>query len=97
MIRCIKFHPYEKNTLRGFADLELTHVGIILRDCSLHQKDDEQWVSFPARSYVGNDGVTHYQPMIEFVAGAKEAREQFQRQALKAIELFNKQTPEPAS
>ena len=31
MIRCIRFRPYEKNTLRGFVDLELSRVGIVIR------------------------------------------------------------------
>ena len=37
MIRCPRFRPYEKNTLRGFADLELTRVGLVLRDCTYHR------------------------------------------------------------
>jgi hypothetical protein len=30
MIRCIKFRPCQKNTLLGFADLELTRVGLVM-------------------------------------------------------------------
>jgi hypothetical protein len=28
MIRCIKFRPYQKNTLQGFCDFELSRVGL---------------------------------------------------------------------
>jgi hypothetical protein len=97
MIRCLKLRRYEKNTLKAFVDLELSRVGLVLRDCSWHEKDGRQWVSFFARSYEGSDGATRWQPLIEFVEGAKEAREQFQKQALAAIETFIAQNPEPAS
>ena len=85
MIRCIKFRPYQKNTLRGFADLELGRTGIIIRDCTLHEKNGKEWVGFPARSYEAKDGTTAWQPLVEFAAGATEARRQFQEQAVAAI------------
>jgi hypothetical protein len=84
-IRCTKLRRYEKNTLRAFVDLELSRVGLILRDCTWHEKDGKEWVSFPARSYTDQDGNTQWQPLIEFVEGAKEVREQFRKQALEAI------------
>jgi hypothetical protein len=86
VIRCIRFRPYEKNSLRGFADLELTRVGLVLRDCCWHQHENgREWVSFPAKPYETKNGATAWQPSIEFASGAREAREQFQRQALEAI------------
>jgi hypothetical protein len=85
MIRCIKFRRYEKNTLRGYADLELTRVGLVLRDCTWHVKGDKEWVSFAARPYETADGTTGWAPLIEFAEGATEARKQFQQQALEAI------------
>jgi hypothetical protein len=85
MIQCIRFRPYAKNTLKGFADLELTRVGLILRDCCWHQKNGHEWIAFPARSYTDQDGNTRWSPLIEFAEGAKEAREQFQKQAIDAV------------
>jgi len=85
MIRCLKFRPFEKNTLRGFCDLELTRVGLVIRDCTWHEKDGKEWVGFPARSYTDPDGNTQWQPLVEFAVGAKEAREQFRKAALEAI------------
>ena len=67
MIRCIRFRRYEKNTLKGFCDLELTRVGLILHDCTWHvHADGKEWVGFPARSYTDKDGATAFQPLIEF-------------------------------
>jgi hypothetical protein len=97
MIRCIKLRRHEKNTLRAFVDLELSRVGLVLRDCTWHGRDGENWISFPARSYEGDDGTTRWQPLIEFAPGAKQAREQFQRQAIAAIQSFIEQDLGPAS
>jgi len=85
VIRCIRFRALEKNTLKGFADLELTRVGIVIRDCTWHEKNGHEWVGFPARSYEAKDGTTAWQPLVEFAAGATEARQQFQEQAVAAI------------
>jgi hypothetical protein len=81
MITCIKFRPYEKNTLRGFADLRLDS-GLILHECALHQRGGEEWVGLPSRSFTGNDGTTKWTPIVEVT---KEAKASFQRQALDAI------------
>jgi hypothetical protein len=86
MIRCVRIRPYEKNTLRGFVDLELTRVGLVLRDCTWHRHENgKEWVGFPARPYEDKNGNTAWQPLIEFAEGATEARKQFQAQALEAI------------
>jgi hypothetical protein len=91
LIRCVRFRAYEKNTLRGFADLELTRVGLVLRDCVWHEKSGKEWVSFAARSYQDKDGNTAWQPLVEFMPGEKEARAQFQQQALEAIHAVARQ------
>jgi hypothetical protein len=84
-INCIKLRRYEKNTLRGFVDLELTNVGLVIKDCTWHAKDDGEWISFPARSYQKQDGSTGWQPLVEFAAGTEDLRAQFQRLAIEAI------------
>ena len=86
MIRCPRFRPYEKNTLRGFADLELTRVGLVLRDGTYHRHaSGKEWVGFAAKPYETKTGETAWQPIVEFAEGATEARKQFQQQALEAI------------
>jgi len=86
MIRCIKLRRFEKNTLRAFVDLELSRVGLVLRDCTWHQQPGgKEWVGLPAKPYETKNGETAWQPIIEFAEGAKEARSQFQEGALAAI------------
>jgi len=89
MIRCLRFRPYQKNTLRGFVDLELVHTGIVIHDCCWHQHENgSEWVSFPSRSYVDKNGATQWQALIEFASGANEERDAFRKQALEAIHEF---------
>jgi hypothetical protein len=83
MIRCLRFVRHEKNTLRGFCDLQLVRTGIIIKDCSLHQKNDRYWISFPARPYRAPDGGVAWAATVEFADGAN--REAFQKQAVAAV------------
>jgi hypothetical protein len=85
VIRCIRFRPYQKNTLVGFADLHFVRTGIVIKDCCLHQKGERHWISFPARSYPDKDGNTQWAAVIEFAEDATAAREQFQKQAVAAV------------
>jgi hypothetical protein len=95
MIRCIRLRRCEKKGLRGFVDLELSRTGLVLRDCCLHEKIGQRWITLPACPYAGSDGTLRRQPIVEFSASAN--REQFQRQAIAAIDVFIAQNPEPAS
>jgi len=88
MIRCVRFRRYEKNTLKGFADLELVRTGIIIHDCPLHEKNGKEWIGFPARSYTDKDGNTQWSPLLEFAPGANAEREAFRKQALEAIHQY---------
>ena len=85
MIRCIKLRRYEKNTLRGFVDLELSRVGLVIHGCTWHVKGGKEWVSFPAQRYEDQGGNTLWSPIVEFLEGAKDEREQFRRAAIDAI------------
>ena len=85
MIRCVQYRPHLRGTLRAWVNLALTTTGIVLIDCGWHVRDGEEWVSLPARSYVGADGVRRHQNLVEFIEGAARARAQFQKQALEAI------------
>ena len=60
--------------------------GLALHDCTWHRPaNGKAWISFPARSYEDPNGGVSWAPVVEFAAGAKKARAQFQRQALEAI------------
>jgi hypothetical protein len=93
MIKCIKFKPFEKNTLKGFADLELTRVGIVIHDCCWHVRDGAEWISFPARQYKDRDGHATWARVIDFAEDAGgDIRQAFKEQALAAIHAVAKET-----
>jgi hypothetical protein len=76
---------YEKNTLRGFLTLTLPS-GLVIHNCTLHQKDGSRWIGLPARQYSKDDGSTGYTPLIEFTT--KDVRLRFQAAALEAVDRF---------
>jgi hypothetical protein len=64
-VRILAFKPFEKNTLRGFFDLELPS-GMILSGCTLHEKDDKYWVGLPGKPYTAADGSQAWTRIIDF-------------------------------
>ena len=59
------FKPSQKNTLRGFFDVELSS-GMILCGCTLHQKGDHFWISLPAKSYTTESGLQSWVKIVDF-------------------------------
>jgi DNA-binding cell septation regulator SpoVG len=77
-----EFKHFQKNTLQAFLSLELTS-GMVLHDCTLHEKNGSRWIGMPARQYEKSAGEKSWMPLIEFAS--KEHREKFQAAALAAI------------
>lgn len=94
MIQCLNFRPCVRNTLRGYADLELPQTGIILADCTFHEKNGKQWVTFPAQARLGAGDTTQWRTVIKFAPGAERQREAFRRQAVEAINIYRQQHAE---
>jgi hypothetical protein len=45
-----------KNTLQGFFSIELPGVGLIIKDCTHHERDGKQWIGLPGKSYTKPGG-----------------------------------------
>jgi hypothetical protein len=85
-VRVVDLRPQAKGGLRAFVDLELTRIGLVLRDCTWHrQADGKERIGLPSKPFQGGDGVTRWKPTIEFASSASEARKPFHEAALKAI------------
>jgi hypothetical protein len=74
---------YSKNTLRGFLTITVPS-GMVLRGCTLHEKEGARWIGLPAQKFLKGGGVTTYMPVVEFTT--KEARDRFNSAALRALE-----------
>jgi hypothetical protein len=81
--------PYQKNTLKGFATLVLPDAGLVLKECTWHEKDGKEWVGFPARQFTGQDGATKWQNLIEFAQGFD--RDGWQAKAVAALRRHQQQ------
>lgn len=66
------WRPFVKNTLRGFATVELPN-GLVIRDVTVHVKNGKAWAGLPAKAQMdqeGNprriDGKLQYTAVIEW-------------------------------
>jgi hypothetical protein len=64
--KIFNFKNIDKNTLKGFFDLELP-FGMILRDCMLCEKDGKRWIGWPAKPYEKQDGSKSWSNIVDFV------------------------------
>ena len=71
-----------RNTLRGFADIELAS-GLVLLGCAIHVKRSHVWIQMPSRSFESGDGSAKWIATVDFIDS--ETRAQFQKLALEAL------------
>ena len=89
-IVCKKFSPLERNTLRGFAEINIVDIGMVIKDVALHTKNGSSWAQPPAKPQI-RDGVAEkddagkiqYTPIIEFAS--REARDKFSAAVIEAV------------
>src|ERR1700687_4616526 len=54
-VRLIEWRPIRRNTLCGFAIVEMPN-GLVIRELSIHEKAGKRWVGMPAKPVLGQDG-----------------------------------------
>jgi hypothetical protein len=77
-VECLSFRPFEKNTLRGFADIFVKDLALTIKDVSLHTKGSSRWASLPAKPMIKDGAVMtdettgkpHYIAILEFSSRA---------------------------
>lgn len=66
-----KFRPLIKNTLRGFAEVELPS-GLVISEITVHQKNDSAWAMLPSVPWIENgqhkiaDGKPQYKKIMQW-------------------------------
>jgi hypothetical protein len=70
---CKSFRPFEKNTLRGFAEIFVEGMQLTIKDVALHQKNASRWAALPAKPMLKDgavlkdaEGKAQYVPVLEF-------------------------------
>jgi hypothetical protein len=71
-ITCAEFRPLRRNTLVGFAVVDIAELKFRIHDLALHQKGEARWAQLPAKPQVrdGNlvkdpSGKVQYWPVFE--------------------------------
>ncbi len=91
---CTAFRPFERGTLKGFADLWLRTARLNIKGCAVHEKNGKRWVQLPAKPQIDKDrnlvrdegGKVQYAKILDF--DSREVADRFNAAALKAIEDF---------
>lgn len=74
-----EFRPYRKNTLHGFATVELSN-GLVIHDISMHEKNGKRWVGFPGVPQLQDgmhrhvDGKPQYKRVLEWTSKGRSDR-----------------------
>lgn len=80
-------------SLRGFLTLVLPS-GMQLHECTLHQRETgARWIGLPAKQFTKPDGTVQWTRIVDFTEQTTYSN--FQRQALKAVDGYLAQLPEP--
>ena len=89
-IVCGDWRPRRKNTLLGFARIEIVELDLTIHDVAVHAKNDRAWAQLPGRPWVeddrlvrGDDGKVEYSQILEF--GRKEVRDAFSAAVIRAV------------
>jgi len=65
-LECIKFTPFNKGTLRGFADVHVPKHKMTYYSLTLHEKDGKKWINIPSRPIEKEDGTKEWLPYYRF-------------------------------
>jgi hypothetical protein len=64
-VRIDAFKQHRRNTLIGFVDITLVDIGMSIRGCTIHAKNNTRWCGLPAREFTSNEG-KKWVPIIDF-------------------------------
>jgi hypothetical protein len=90
-LRLLEWRPMVRNTLRGFASVELPS-GLTIADISVHVSHGKRWASLPARPQItsdgtvrrGDDGKIAYSPVLKW--RSRELQDGFSAAVVRAVE-----------
>jgi hypothetical protein len=93
-VTCTAWRPLRRNTLTGFATVEIPEMRLIIHDIAIHQKGEARWAQLPSKPWVRDGalvldemGKPTYSPMLEFTD--RPTREAFSRRAVEAVLRFD--------
>jgi hypothetical protein len=91
-ITCSELRPLQRNTLCGFALVEIAEVKLTIRDVAIHQKNNSRWAQLPAKPQITKDGTVVKDPATGKVAythlmdfSSREVRDAFCAAVVRAV------------
>ena len=54
-VRCTAWRAWRKNTLLGFASIQIAELDLTIYDVAVHAKNDRAWAQLPGRPWVEDD------------------------------------------
>jgi hypothetical protein len=90
-IRCRAFFPLARNTLVGFAHIEIPAIRLVIHDVALHRKGEMRWAQLPSKPILRDGrqvtveatGKPAYAPFLEFEG--RETRDAFSAAVWRAV------------
>jgi len=47
-VTCRGFYPLHRNTLRGFCEIRINELRLVIRDIAIHEKGEDRWAQLTA-------------------------------------------------
>lgn len=91
-MKILTFKKFEKNTLRGFLQVE-TPSGMVIKNITWHQKNGKEWLGLPAREYTKEDGSKGYSNVVDFTT--KDLYWDFVNSTLDALKEYQEKANRP--
>lgn len=90
-VECLAFKPLLRNTLRGFADIRIPALRLVIHDVAVHQKNASRWAQLPAKAQLRDGalvkdqttGKIQYWPVLEF--DSRDVSDAFSRAVVVAV------------
>jgi hypothetical protein len=93
-IVCVDWKPLNRNTLRGFATVEIVEFQLQISDVAVHAKGDRTWAALPSRAWIrdgalvlDDSGKPQYSPIFTFTRNA--VRDAFSCAVIAAVVRFD--------
>jgi len=58
-VTCRGFYPLHRNTLRGFCEIRINELRLVIRDIAIHEKGEDRWAQLPARAQIRDGELVH--------------------------------------
>jgi hypothetical protein len=99
-VAVLDWKSLERNTLRGFANVVVKELQLVIRDVAIHERDGKRWVQLPGKPQIDRDGNTirdpaigriKYVPVLEF--GSRRVADAFGQRVLEALDVHQGRRP----